>query len=40
MKAIIDNAVDEAMGGHNEVVDVTIHPDGSRPAALSLPAKI
>ncbi|HKY25669.1 MAG TPA: DNA topoisomerase (ATP-hydrolyzing) subunit B [Gaiella sp.] len=26
---LVDNAVDEAMGGHNERVDVTIHPDDS-----------
>src|SRR5687767_12624027 len=26
---LVDNAVDEAMGGHNERVEVTIHPDDS-----------
>ncbi len=26
---LVDNAVDEAMGGHNESVEVTIHPDDS-----------
>jgi DNA gyrase subunit B len=26
---LVDNAVDEAMGGHNENVEVTIHPDDS-----------
>jgi len=25
---IIDNAVDEAIGGHGDTITVTVHPDG------------
>src|SRR5699024_9047314 len=29
MWEIIDNAVDEALGGHGDRIDIVLHPDGS-----------
>jgi DNA gyrase subunit B len=40
---LVDNAVDEAMAGRNELVDVTIHPDNSvtvRDAGAGIPVDV
>ena len=40
---LVDNAVDEAMAGHNEVVEATIHPDDSvtvRDAGRGIPVDV
>ena len=40
---VVDNAVDEAMAGRNDLVDITIHPDNSvtvRDAGAGIPVDV
>jgi DNA gyrase subunit B len=40
---VVDNAVDEALAGRNDLVDVTLHPDGSvtvRDAGAGIPVEV